>query len=654
MSKLARPAQSTFSAARILAALLAACGLMTLAPQIVSAQTAQAPVPPAAAGEAIYQSHCAMCHDHPDATRAPSRDNLAVMRPQAIQFALTEGKMKAQGANLSDETRGQLIQYLTGKSVTAADNAKDNAWAEKMMCPADRRTADLKGPPTVSGFGYDRHNTRNLTAREAGLTKAQLSNMELAWAIAVPDAATMRSQPAVVGKTVFWPVADAGAMYAFDVSQPMKPCITWVYKTAGPLRTSAAYGEIADGRGVLAFGGFDTTLYVVDARTGQLIWKKKVGTYSYSLTTGTPVVLKSRLIVPVSQYEIMVAAPNGQTCCTNHGYVLSLDPATGAQQWRYDTMPEATPVKDRGDGKMLYGPSGAPIWDSPAVDEKNGLIYIGTGESNSLPVSRNTDAMIAIGLNDGKQRWSHQGTDKDIFLSGCGPHPKPTQLNCAADTVYRDVDFGASMVLAHPAGGPAMMFAGQKSGAVWGMNPATGEKIWRNPLGTGSPLGGVHWGLAYDRGMVYAPVSLAGHNLPDETVDTATIKSGLYALDARTGAIKWLYATTPDCTPERMKRLPSCQRYSGLSTAPSVIDGAVVEGGLDGYLYVIDGATGALLWKYDTTMPVQGINGVEGKGGSIDAASITAANGLLLVNSGYGMFGETPGNVILAFRAKGR
>ena len=25
-------------------------------------------------------------------------------------------------------------------------------------------------------------------------------------------------------------------MYAFDVSQPMKPCITWVYKTGGPLR----------------------------------------------------------------------------------------------------------------------------------------------------------------------------------------------------------------------------------------------------------------------------------------------------------------------------------------------------------------------------------------------------------------------------------
>ena len=47
------------------------------------------------------------------------------------------------------------------------------------------------------------------------------------------------------------------------------------------------------------------------------------------------------------------------------------------------------------------------------------------------------------------------------------------------------------------------------------------------------------------------------------------------------------------------------------------------------------------------------VNGVEARGGSIDAASITAANGYLFVNSGYGMFGQLAGNVLLAFRVKG-
>ena len=43
---------------------------------------------------------------------------------------------------------------------------------------------------------------------------------------------------------------------------------------------------------------------------------------------------------------------------------------------------------------------------------------------------------------------------------------------------------------------------------------------------------------------------------------------------------------------------------------------------------------------------------VKAHGGSIDTASIVGVNGLLLVNSGYGMFGQAPGNVMLAFKPK--
>ena len=46
-------------------------------------------------------------------------------------------------------------------------------------------------------------------------------------------------------------------------------------------------------------------------------------------------------VVPISQFEISVGGDNKVSCCNNHGVVLSLDPKTGQQQWRYDTMPEA-------------------------------------------------------------------------------------------------------------------------------------------------------------------------------------------------------------------------------------------------------------------------------------------------------------------------
>lgn len=602
-------------------------------------------------GQAVYRAHCAACHDKPDETKSPAKATLGSMSYQVLSFALTKGKMQAQAAALTEETRGELINYLTGRTAASLD-----AWSAAMMCEGGRRAVDLKPAPAVATYGFDARNTRTLSARQTGLTKARLGKLDLAWAIAFPEVTMIRSQGAVVGNTVFLPVAEASAMYALDVGVADKPCIKWIYKTPGgaPLRTSAAYGTLADGRAVLAFSGLDSTVHVVDARTGQALWTKNVASYSYSLTTGTPRVLKDRIIVPVSQFEIMQAGDNKVTCCTNHGFVLSLEPATGKQQWRYDTMEDAGPVRDRGDGKMLYGPSGAPIWNSPVIDEARGLIYFGTGESNSPPAHRNTDALIAIRLKDGTEAWSHQATADDIFNVGCGLNPAPGRLNCvkAPETVFRDVDFGASLILGRLSGGKDLVFAGQKSGTVWALDPDTGKVIWRRDIGTGAPNGGIHWGIAFENDTLYVPVAQVGRPLPGGAPIDPALQSGMYAIDARTGAIKWHYTVKPDCADGRDKRAPRCERNYGFSGAPTVIDGAIVQGSLDGRLFVIDAKTGAELWRYDTLREYRTLNGVAGKGGSIDSASIVGVNGLVLVGSGYGMFGQAPGNVLLAFRPK--
>jgi len=83
-------------------------------------QTQPTPLP----GEAIYNSHCAACHDHPETSRAPPKSTLGQMPAATIDYALTEGKMKAMGAGLSEAERGQLIGYLTGgKAPVAAQDA---------------------------------------------------------------------------------------------------------------------------------------------------------------------------------------------------------------------------------------------------------------------------------------------------------------------------------------------------------------------------------------------------------------------------------------------------------------------------------------------------------------------------------------------------
>jgi polyvinyl alcohol dehydrogenase (cytochrome) len=90
-----------------------------------------------------------------------------------------------------------------------------------------------------------------------------------------------------------------------------------------------------------------------------------------------------------------------------------------------------------------------------------------------------------------------------------------------------------------------------------------------------------------------------------------------------------------------------------MAAAPMVVDGAVVTGTNGGMLRIFDGKTGAVLFEYQTSRPYpKTVNGVEGKGGALDAVPYIAGNGTLYVQSGYSRFGETPGNVLLAFRPK--
>ena len=593
-------------------------------------------------GKALYEKSCAACHDHPAETRSPAFATLRAMRYGSIDFALTEGKMQVQAAGLSTAQRSDLIDYLVGRDVG------NDAWLAKMMCTGARRKVDLRAQATVAGFGFDKRNHRRLTTQQAGLATADFRHLELAWAMGFPRATTMRAQPAVVGSTLFLPVGDAAQMYAIDVSTP-QPCFKWVYKSEVPLRTGVGYGALSgSGRKVLVFGDVAAHIHMIDAATGKRIWRRSVRLSHLTNATGVPVLHGTRLYVPLSASEITVGADEKHECCKTHGAVVALDALTGKNIWTAHTMEEAKPVRDRGDGQMMWGPSGAPIWNSPSIDEKRGVLYVGTGEATSAPAAKTTDAILAIGLDDGRIRWSFQATENDIFLTGC--MARRNGLNCPKEGQFLDVDFGASTILATGADGRDVLLAGQKSGSLWALDPdAQGKVLWRREFGKGSPVGGIHWGIAYDGERVFAPI----HHFPDATGKDPNQTPGLHAVKVDTGEVLWSFDAKPDCSGDRKSRVNACEGGIGLSGAPTIIDGAVLEGSIDGFLRVFDAATGEVIYKYDTARAFDTVNGVPGKGGAIDNASIVATNGYVFLNSGYGLLGgQTPGNVFLAFRAK--
>ena len=216
--------------------------------------------------------------------------------------------------------------------------------------------------------------------------------------------------------------------------------------------------------------------------------------------------------------------------------------------------------------------------------------------------------------------------------------------------MFLDVDFGAGTILASRSGGRGIVLAGQKSSTLWALDADHGGKVlWSRNFGPGSIVGGIHWGIAYDGQRVFAPVSVLPG--PDGKVGNGQV-AGLHAVDVDTGKVAWSFEPQPDCSGDRPSRVRNCAGI-GLSGAATVIDGAVFAGSLDGFLRAFDASTGKLLFQYDTAREFDTLNGVPGKGGAIDGASIVAANGYVFVNSGYGLLGgQTPGNVFVAFRPK--
>lgn len=595
------------------------------------------------AGKAVYEQYCAACHNQP-ATRAPALAALQQLSAQTLRFTLTEGIMRQQGSSVPREQFEQLIGYLAAADTGGAD------WVAGMMCKPDQRTVDLSQPVAMSMVGTDPRNSRRLSAQQSGLTSADLRTLELAWAIAFPKTASLRTSAVILGSTMFYTPVQTGKLLALDTRSA---CVKWAYDAGAPLRSSISYGDLGGGKMALVFGDARGNVHTVDPKTGMQIWKAEARHDAFGGITGAPVLTGTRIIVPISSSGVGRGADPKYECCEGHGAVVALDASNGQKLWTAHTMEDAKYTgKVSSTGVKQRGPSGAPIWSTPAVDVKRNLVYAGTGQATSLPATNTSDAVLALDLATGELRWSFQALARDVWHLGCQFDPSKSGPNCpsAEDSVLKDYDFGAGVVIGKRRDGRDILVAGQKSGDLWGLDPdMQGKVLWRQTFGTGTPLGGIHWGLAIDDERVFAPV-----NDPLVPVPGFVPQPAMHAVELDTGKVVWSKPVQADCKNGRQERFPLCNERYGLSAAPLVIDKSVVAGALDGRLYIYDAASGEIVWQYDTLRDFSTLNGIEGKGGSIESQSVFAGAGMLFVGSGYGQFNQAPGNVLLAFRPKGK
>lgn len=599
---------------------------------------------PAPDGETLYKQRCASCHDNPGAgSRAPPKALLAGRTPEQVFDVLTQGAMAPMAAGLGKSEVDAIALYLTGKAPAhaAAVNQDPDAAAACRTSPA----------PVMSGARWNGWSPTLDNARfqsDAGLKAQDVSRLKVKWAFAFPGG--VAGQPTVVGGRVYFG-GGGGRVYALDAKTG---CIHWRAEVKTGARATVSVGPLAgpsggSGRLAVFIGDRSAGVHALDAATGKEIWFTKVETHPFAMITGAPALYAGRLYVPVSSSEEISPYVKGYKCCTFRGSVAALDAATGKMLWKSFTIADPPkPYRQGADGVDIYGPAGAAVWSAPTIDPARGVLYVATGDSYSDAPNTGSDAVVAMDLVSGATRWTHQITADDNYLVGCtGAKGQPA--SCPR-TIGPDHDFGASPVLRELPNGRSVLMAGQKSGEVTALDPdRNGQVLWRAKPGMGGPLGGIEWGMAADRSLLYVPIA-------DPFGPKEQIKPGMYGIRIADGRVVWSNrAPDANCAIAPKGSLANLCT-SGLSAAPTAIAGVVFEGSMDGILRAYDVRDGKVVWSADVGQAsFQPLNAAAPmKGDTMNSGGATVAGGTLFEVSGYQSSNPRAQNLLLAFTVDGK
>jgi polyvinyl alcohol dehydrogenase (cytochrome) len=593
-------------------------------------------------GALLYRQLCASCHDTGN-ERGPSREALRALTAEQVLAALESGSMLSIVAGRTGVERRVVAEFAAGEPFTQPLSTTPSPQA---MCRPE--TGGFGNPlegPRWNAWGVNTANTRYQDGSMAGLTAADVPRLKLKWAFGFPGEISADAHPTMAGGRVFVGTQN-GAVYSLNAATG---CVHWLFQAAAAVRAAITIGsvEVSGRRRYAAFIGDRTAnVYAVDAGTGELIWKTKVDEFSSARVTGSPTFHNGRLYVGVASGEEGAATAPDYQCCRFRGSLVALNAADGKQIWKtYTIAEEAQPRKKNRAGTQVWGPSGSPIWTSPAIDTRRNAVYVTTGNNYSDPATNTSDAFVAFDLRSGKMLWSRQLTSLDAWNVSCRA---PDPINCA-EANGPDFDFASPPILVTLSNGRRALVAGQKSGIVHAVDPdREGQILWQERVGIGGINGGVQWGSAADQSQIYVALSDIGRiSVPNSlaTDPDPAVGGGMFALRLDSGQRVWHTPAAPCGT---RKRCSPAQ-----SAAVSAIPGVAFSGSVDGHLRAYSATDGTVVWDFDTVRTYDTVNGVPARGGSLNVAGPAISGGTLIVNSGYAPNGM-PGNVLLAFSVDGK
>jgi quinohemoprotein ethanol dehydrogenase len=475
-------------------------------------------------------------------------------------------------------------------------------------------------------------------SRLGQVNTSNVKDLGLVWSYNLESTRGVEATPLVVDG-IMYVSASWSIVHAIDVRTGGR---IWTYDPK--VNREAGYKGCCDvvNRGVALYkgkvyvGAYDGRLVALDAATGNVVWEKDTiidRSHSYTIT-GAPRVVKGKVIIGNGGAEYGV-----------RGYVTAYDAETGAQKWRWFTVPgdPSKPFEDASMAKAAktWDPSnkyweaggGGTAWDTMAFDSGLNLLYIGTGNGSPWARSKRSPAggdnlylasIVALNPDTGKYVWHYQETPGDNW------DYTSTQPMILADL---KIDGKPRKVILHAPKNGFFFVIDRKSGQFISaknfvdVNWATGyDKNGRpieNPEARSTdkpydsipgPFGARNWhpmSFNPQTGLVYMPVQ----NVPLNLMDNKNWKLNGNTLGEPHGGLGWNVAMYANVQPPKSKpfgrliawdpvqqkevwRQEQVSPWNGgtLTTAGSL----VFQGTADGRFIAYNAKTGEKLWETAT------------------------------------------------------
>lgn len=274
--------------------------------------------------------------------------------------------------------------------------------------------AKLGAPPTDSWptFHGDYSGRRYSTLAE--IDEKNVGQLQLAWSSKFDDIGQMRGAPVPVIKGT--PLLVNGVLYAtlpdlvFAIDARTGKRL-WTYKWVDK------GGHLVGNRGLgmyknwLYFMGPDNWVICLDSATGKERWRKEIAdARKQYFSTSAPIVAGDHVLVGV-----------GGDAMDIRGFLASLDPETGEEQWRFYVTPgKGEPGIETWPDVESAAHGGGGTWLPGTYDAELKTLYWGTGNANPVYAGQGrmgdnlyTASLVALDVETGKLKWHFQAMPHD-------------------------------------------------------------------------------------------------------------------------------------------------------------------------------------------------------------------------------------------------